>query len=104
MSRRSSDVVYMLLRVGTLIKCEFIPAEQWVVFRFRELVQNETVAIAVDLLELDRLVQLFQGAQADAKALGFLADAITRTITTPDGFGAGRPSRSARGVRPDANP
>lgn len=83
MSRRSSDVLYVLLRAGLLLKAEFIPAEQRVVFRFRQVVHDTTVAIAVDLLDLDRLVRLFQAAQADAKARGFLADAITRTVTTP---------------------
>ena len=85
MSRRSSDVLYVLLRAGLLLQAEFIPAEQRVVFRFRQLVPNETVAIAVDLLDLDRLVRLFHTAQAEAKARGFLADAITRTVTRPRG-------------------
>lgn len=83
MSRRSSDVLYVLLRAGVLLKAEFIPAEQRVVFRFRQLTQDETVAVAVDLLDLDRLVRLFQAAQADAKARGYVVDAITRTVSAP---------------------
>lgn len=85
MSRRSSDVLYVLLRVGSLLKTEFIPVEQRVVFRFGEITQDETVAMAVDLLDLGRLVRLFQATQTDAKARGYLADAITRTVTTPGG-------------------
>ncbi|HEU0088237.1 MAG TPA: hypothetical protein VFQ77_11420 [Pseudonocardiaceae bacterium] len=83
MSRRSSDVLYVLLRMGLLLKSEFRPAEQRVVFRFGEVTRDETVAVAVDLLDLDRLVRLFQAAQADAKARGYVADAITRTVTKP---------------------
>lgn len=83
MSRRSSDVLYVLLRAGLLLKAEFVPAEQRVVFRFRQVGPDQTIAIAVDLLDLDRLVRLFQAAQAEAKSRGFLADAITRTVTTP---------------------
>ena len=99
-SRRSSDVVYLVLRVGSLRKSEFSPAEQRVVFRFGQLTQDETVAVAVDLLDLDRLVRLFHAAQADAKARGYVADAITRTVTTPSNAATDRPAppggRSAR--------
>jgi len=97
-SRLSSDVLYLLLRVGALVKSEFNPAEQRMVFRFRELTSDGTVAVAVDLVDLDRLVRLFQTAQADAKARGYVADAITRTVTKPAaGRSAGRDGRTARG-------
>ncbi|HEU0088234.1 MAG TPA: hypothetical protein VFQ77_11405 [Pseudonocardiaceae bacterium] len=96
MSRRSSDVLYVLLRAGLLTRSEFSPAEQRVVFRFGQAAPDETVAVAVDLLDLDRLVRLFQAAQADAKARGYLADAITRTVTTPGGAPAHRPGPPAR--------
>lgn len=95
-SRRSSDVLYVLLSAGSLRKVEFIAAEQRVVFRFGEVSHDETVAIAVGLLDLDRLVRLFQATQADAKTRGFIADAITRTVTTPGSSGAGRPARPVR--------
>ncbi|MGQ0773268.1 MAG: hypothetical protein ACT4NY_02440 [Pseudonocardiales bacterium] len=95
MSRQSSDVLYVLLCAGSLRKVEFIPAEQRVVFRFWQVSHDETIAIAVGLLDLDRLVRLFQTAQADTKALGYLADAITRTVTIPGSSGAGRPARPA---------
>ncbi|MGH3928814.1 MAG: hypothetical protein ACRDTF_02405 [Pseudonocardiaceae bacterium] len=85
MSRQSSDVLYVLLSAGLLRKAEFIPAEQRVVFRFGQVSHDETVASAVGLLDLERLVRLFQAAQADAKARGYLADAITRTVITPGG-------------------
>lgn len=91
-SRGSSDVLYLVLRVGLLLKLEFSPAEQRVVLRFRGLTQDGTVAVAVDLIDLDRLVRLFQGAQADAKARGYVADAITRTVTKPGSVAAGRPA------------
>ena len=99
-SRHRSDVVYLLLRVGLLRKSEFSPTEQRVVFRFGQLTQDETVAVAVDLLDLDRLVRLFQAAQADAKARGYIADAITRTVTKPSNAATDQPAppdgRSAR--------
>lgn len=85
MTRRRSDVLYLLLRSGLLINSEFSAAERRVVFRFRQVAPDETLAVAVELLDLDRLVHLFQAAQADAKARGYIADAITRTITTPGG-------------------
>ncbi len=97
MSRRSSDVVYLLLRVGSLRRSEFSPAEQRVVFRFGQPTQDETVAVVVDLLDLDRLVRLFHAAQADAKARGFVADAITRTVTTPSSAAPDPPALPSRG-------
>lgn len=81
MSRRRSDVLYVLLRTGLLIKSEFSVPEQRIVFRFQQLTQDETIAVAVELLDLDRLIHLFQAARADAKARGYVADAITRTTT-----------------------
>lgn len=99
MSRRSSDVLYLLLSIGSLIKTEFSPAEQRVVFRFREFTQDGTVAVAADLVDLDRLVRLFQAAQADAKARGYVADAITRTVTKPGSTAAGRPACPTDGQR-----
>lgn len=101
MSRRSSDVMYLLLRVGSLRKSEFSPAEQRVVFRFGQPTQDETVAIAVDLLDLDRLVRLFHAAQADAKARGYVADAITRTVTTPSSAAPDQRPCPAGGARGD---
>lgn len=83
MSRRKSDVLYLLLRTGSLLRTEFNSSERRVVFRFRQVAHDETIAVAVELLDLDRLIRLFQAAWTDAKARGYLVDAITRTITTP---------------------
>jgi hypothetical protein len=104
-SRRSSDWLYVLLRAGVLIKAEFIPAEQRVVFRFGEVTQDETVALAVDLIDLDRLARLFQAAQADAKARGYIADAITRTVITTGATaprGLARPAGRGRPASPSS--
>src|SRR5215831_6077712 len=84
MSRHHSDLLYLRLCPGSLLKAEFVPAEQRIVFRFGQRGPAETVAIAVDLIDLDRLIRLFHAAQADAKARGYLADSIMRTVTRPD--------------------
>ncbi|MGH3917224.1 MAG: hypothetical protein ACRDTC_28000 [Pseudonocardiaceae bacterium] len=80
MSRRRSDVLYVLLRTGLLVRSEFSVPEQRVVFRFQQFTRDETIAVAVELLDLDRLILLFQTARADAEARGYVADAITRTV------------------------
>lgn len=85
MGRRRSDVLYVLLRTGLLTKSEFSASEQRVVFRFQQLNHEETIAVAVELLDLDRLIVLFQAARAEAGTRGYLADAITRAIVTPSG-------------------
>lgn len=83
MSRRKSDLLYLLLRTGLLLKSEFSASERRVVFRFGQVTDDLTIAVAVELLDLDRLILLFQAARADAKAHGHIADAITRTVTRP---------------------
>ncbi|MDQ3274789.1 MAG: hypothetical protein M3Q39_07095 [Actinomycetota bacterium] len=81
MTRKYSDFLYVLLRPESLVRTEFIPAEQRVALRFRAAEGTGTLVLAADLADLARVVRLLEAALAEAGARGYEVDVNTRKVT-----------------------